>query len=154
MFSEQVTKSKSPLPITWKYALSLSLTDIGFDYSVLCKFRQRLLKHDATQQLLDVFLSQLSEKGWLKASSKQRTDSTHVLSAVRRLNQLELVHETLQHALNELAVMAPEWLRSRVSRDWFDAYSQRTSNYLLPKKAVERQAWASKIGADGFYLLR
>lgn len=62
--------------LTWKYALSLSLTDTGFDYSVLCEFRQRLLNHDAAQRLLDVFLLQLSEKGWLKARGKQRTDST------------------------------------------------------------------------------
>jgi len=27
--------------IAWKYALSLPLTDAGFDYSVLCEFRQR-----------------------------------------------------------------------------------------------------------------
>lgn len=140
--------------LTWKYALSLSLTDTGFDYSVLCEFRQRLLNHDAAQRLLDVFLLQLSEKGWLKARGKQRTDSTHILSAVRRLNQLELVHETLRHALNELAIAAPDWLRSRVTQDWFDAYSQRTSNYLLPKKASARQAWASQVGADGLYLLR
>jgi transposase len=25
--------------IAWKYALSLFLTDAGFDYSVLCEFR-------------------------------------------------------------------------------------------------------------------
>ena len=42
--------------ITWKYALSLSLTDAGFDYSVLCEFRQRLLDHDAAQRLLDALL--------------------------------------------------------------------------------------------------
>lgn len=140
--------------LTWKYALSLSLTDTGFDYSVLCEFRQRLLNHDAAQRLLDVFLSQLSAKGWLKARGKQRTDSTHILSAVRRLNQLELVHETLRHTLNELALAAPDWLRDRVNQDWFEAYSQRTSNYLLPQKASERQAWASQVGADGYYLLR
>jgi transposase len=29
--------------IDWKYALSLELEDGGFDYSVLCEFRQRLL---------------------------------------------------------------------------------------------------------------
>ncbi len=132
--------------IAWKYALSLSLTDAGFDYSVLSEFRQRLLDHDAAQQLLDVMLKQFSEQGWLKTRGKQRTDSTHILAAIRRLNQLELVHETLRHALNELAAEAPAWLRQRVTADWFDSYSQRTSNYLLPKKDAERKAWGNGSG--------
>ena len=139
--------------IAWKYALSLPLTDAGFDYSVLCEFRQRLLDHDAGQQLLDVMLKRFAGQGWLKTRGRQRTDSTHILAAIRRLNQLELVHETLRHALNELALEAPAWLRQRVNADWFDSYSQRTSNYLLPKKDAERKVWAERVGQDGLYLL-
>src|SRR5438067_816904 len=33
--------------IDWKYALSLELTDSGFDYSVLSEFRSRLVAGDA-----------------------------------------------------------------------------------------------------------
>jgi len=140
--------------IAWKYALSLRLTDAGFDYSVLCEFRQRLLDHDAAQRLLDALLQQFAARGWLKSRSKQRTDSTHILAATRRLNQLELVHETLRHALNELALEAPAWLKQRVNAEWFDTYNQRTSNYLLPKKDTERKVWAEGVGQDGLYLLR
>jgi transposase len=32
--------------------------------------------------------------GWLKSHGQQRTDSTHVLAAIRELNRLELVAET------------------------------------------------------------
>ena len=38
--------------IDWKYLLALDLTDPGFDYSVLCEFRSRLLEHDAEGRLL------------------------------------------------------------------------------------------------------
>jgi transposase len=69
------------------------------------------------------------------------------------LNQLELVHETLRHALNELAVQAPDWLKQQVTADWFDHYSRRTNHYLLPKKEDERQVWAERIGRDGLFLL-
>ena len=92
--------------IAWKYALSLRLTYAGFDYSVLCEFRQRLLDHDAAQRLLDALLQQFAVRCWFTSRGKQRTDSTHILAATRRLNQLELVHETLRHALNELALEA------------------------------------------------
>src|SRR4051794_5856595 len=38
--------------IDWKYLLALDLADPGFDYSVLCEFRGRLLQHEATGRLL------------------------------------------------------------------------------------------------------
>src|SRR3978361_898789 len=37
--------------IDWKYLLALELTDPGFDYSVLCEFRGRLLQHEAPRTL-------------------------------------------------------------------------------------------------------
>jgi transposase len=139
--------------IAWKYVLSLELTNEGFDFSVLSAFRQRLLEHAAGQRLMDEMLEQFREKGLLKVHGKQRTDSTHILAAVRNLNQLELVHETLQHALNDLATQAPDRLLSWISSDWFDRYSKRTSNYLLPKAKARRRTWAEQVGEDGLFLL-
>ena len=139
--------------IDWKYALSLELTDDGFDFSVLSEFRSRLVTSGAEARLFQIMLNQFEERGLLKSRGKQRTDSTHILAAIRRLNQLELVHETFRYALNELALQAAAWLKCRVSADWFDRYSQRTSNYLLPKKESERQTWAEQVGRDGLWLL-
>jgi hypothetical protein len=42
------------------------------------------------------------------ARGKQRTDSTHVLAKIRALNRVLCVGETLRHALNCLAIVAPE----------------------------------------------
>lgn len=139
--------------IVWKYVLSLALTDAGFDFSVLSEFRQRLVDHEAGERLLDEMLQQFKAKGLLKARGKQRTDSTHILAAVRKLNQLELVHETLRHTLNQLALAAPAWLKSWVPGEWFDRYGERTSNYLLPKAETERQQWAKMVGQDGLWVL-
>ena len=64
---------------TWidvKYALSLDLTDAGFDFSILSEFRSRLLAHGAEQRLFEIMLEQFRTRGWLKARGKQRTDST------------------------------------------------------------------------------
>ncbi len=94
--------------LDWKYLLGLELTDPGFDFSVLSEFRDRLLAGDAEERLLDILLEKCRAMGLLKARGRQRTDLTHVLSAVRLLNQLELVAETLRAALNELATVAPE----------------------------------------------
>lgn len=139
--------------IDWKYTLSLEMQDAGFHYSVLSEFRRRLITGGQEELLLQMMVNCFKEKKLLKQRGKQRTDSTYVLAAVRHLNQLELVHETLRYALNELAVQAPAWLKRQVAADWFDHYSERTSNYLLPKKEEERQAWAERVGQDGIFLL-
>jgi transposase len=76
--------------IDWKYALGLELTDEGFDASLLCEFRERLLAQQAERRLFEHLVNQLQQRGWIKKRGIQRTDSTHVLAAVRRLNRLEL----------------------------------------------------------------
>lgn len=92
--------------IDWKYLLSLDLTDPGFDASVLSEFRSRLVAGHA-----ETLLTLCRERRLLVARGRQRTDSTHVLGAVRSLNRLGCVTETLRAALNALTVAAPEWLR-------------------------------------------
>ncbi len=71
--------------IDWKYLLGLELADPGFDFSVLCEFRARLIAGEAEMQLLDGLLGQCRQLGLLKERGRQRTDSTHVLASVRVL---------------------------------------------------------------------
>lgn len=93
--------------IDWKYALGLELTDPGFDFSVLSEFRARLVEADAGQQIFDRVLESARQAGVLKAPGRARTDSTHVLAAIRSPNRLEFVIETMRAALNALAAAAP-----------------------------------------------
>lgn len=139
--------------IDWKYALSLELTDAGFDASVLSEFRSRLVQHEAEARLFEGMLSALQARGLLKTRGKQRTDSTHILANVRELNRLEFVGETLRAALNELATVAPDWLKMIVSPDWFERYSRPFNDYRLPQKEAERLALGEQIGRDGITLL-
>jgi len=139
--------------IDWKYALGLELTDPGFDFSALSEFRTRLLAGGAEQLLLDRLLSHFRERGLLKARGKQRTDSTHGLAAIRVMNRLESVTETLRAALNSLAEAAPEWLRAFAPADWYARYAQRAEQSRMPHKEPERTRYAQQVGADGFRLL-
>lgn len=139
--------------IDWKYALGLDLTDEGFHYSALSEFRTRLVQGGMEQVLLDTLLQRCQERGWLRARGRQRTDSTYILGAVKALNQLELVGETLRHALNVLATVAPEWLKPQVQPEWFERYAERIEDYRLPKDKTEREALSATIGADGYTLL-
>jgi transposase len=139
--------------IDWKYALGLELTDPGGDASVLCEFRARLIAGNLEQALLETMLARFKERGLLKARGQQRTDSTHVLAAVRTLNRLESIGETLRAALNSLATVAPAWLADLVAPDWFERYATRVEEYRLPKGEAARTALGERIGADGHTIL-
>src|SRR5499427_9166817 len=139
--------------IDWKYLLSLELTDPGFDFSVLSEFRDRLLAGSAEELLLDKLLERCQALGLLTARGQQRTDSTHVLAAIRVLNRLELVAETLRAALNAVATVAPAWLQALTPLAWYERYSRRIEESRLPKATAAREAYAQTVGEDGFLLL-
>jgi transposase len=139
--------------IDWKYLLSLELTDPGFDFSVLSEFRDRLLAGRAEALLLEKLLERCRTMGLLKARGQQRTDSTHVLAAIRVMNRLELVAETLRAALNELATVAPAWLQGRAPLAWYERYGRRIEDTRLPQGQASRDAYAQMVGEDGFALL-
>ena len=137
----------------WKYALSLDLHDPGFDFTLLHDFRQRLLTHEAAQRLLDTFLSTCKAHGWITARGTQRTDSTHVLAAIRNLHRLECVLEAMHYALNQLSDADPTWVQQHVPPEWYARYGLRSDQARLPKDASKREALAHQIGRDGYQLL-
>ncbi len=139
--------------IDWKYLLSLELSDPGFDFSVLSEFRDRLLAGGAEDLLLDKLLERSRALGWLKTRGQQRTDSTHVLAAIRVLNRLELVAETLRAALNDVATIAPTWLQGVAPLAWYERYSKRIEETHLPREQAQRDAYVQTVGEDGYALL-
>src|SRR5499426_263499 len=112
--------------IDWKYALSLDLHDPGFDFTLLHDFRERLLTHDAAQRLLDTSLTTCKARGWIKARGTQRTDSTHVLAAIRTLHRVECVLEAMHYALNQLSAAESAWVQQHVSPEWYTRYGLRS----------------------------
>src|SRR4051812_41239143 len=137
----------------WKSLLGLELDAPGFDFSVLCEFRARLIAGGAEHLLLEAMLATCKARGLVGPRGKQRTDSTHVLAAIRTLNRLELVGETLRVALNSLATVAPQWLREAAPAGWFARSSARVEESRLPKGKEARYAHAEVIGGDGYQLL-
>jgi len=140
--------------IDWKYVLGLDLTDPGFHHTVLSEFRTRLVAGQAEHLLLDTLLTLARTQGLLKTRGRQRTDSTHVLAAIRVLNRLERVGETLRAALNSLAVVAPAWVQALAPPEWYERYAHRVENYQMPKTDAARKALAAVIGTDGQVLLQ
>jgi transposase len=139
--------------VSWKYALGLELDDQGFDASVLSEFRSRLVAGDLTCLALDALLARLAGLGLVKAGGRQRTDSTHVLGAIRELNRLELAGETLRAALEALAAAAPGWLAGVIDESWQQVYGARIDELHLPESQATRQDLMVRYGAGGYCLL-
>src|SRR5215204_4064383 len=139
--------------IDWKYALGLQLTDPGFNFSVLSEFRTRLVEGGKERLLLEKLLEGCKERGYLKVRGRARTDSTHVLGALRILSKWERTAETMRAALNALASVDPEWLTEHADPEWFERYGRRIEDQKLPKGKEAREEHLKTVGADGMRLL-
>jgi Transposase DDE domain/Transposase domain (DUF772) len=136
----------------WKLALNLKLSEGGFHPTTLVYFRQRLIEHAKSDVAMRAVLAALQKEGLLPKGSKQRLDSTHVLSAVRDLSALECVRETLRLALEELA----RGLADSERPDFWDLFWERyVESKLDYKSGIEMlKNKHQQAGQDGLRLLR
>ena len=139
--------------LAWTYLLGLELTDPGFHVSILSDVRARLVAGGTEHLLLDALRERCKAVGLVTPRGKQRTDSTHVLAAVRALNRLACVGETLRAALNVRAVVVPDWLQAQVPPAWHARYDHRVESPRGRLSAAAFAALAETIGADGRHLL-
>lgn len=139
--------------IDWKYLLGLELTDPGFDYSILSRFRDRLVEGNAEMLLLQQILDKSQKLGLIRSRSDMRTDATHVIASVRNMNRSELVGETLRAALNVIATVDPKWLVSSVDGSWYLKYAKRFEMNRSPLTKEAMVAATEDIGLDGMTLL-
>lgn len=140
--------------ISWKYALGLDLDDAGFDASVLTEFRTRLAEEGRADGLLELMLDRLKTAGLVKAGGRQRTDSTHIIACVRRLNRIETVGETLRVALEAIAAISPGFVVPLLEIGWDERYGRKVETCrLLSRKNASAQILADQIGADGAKLM-
>ena len=140
--------------IDWKYALGLDLPDPGFDDSILSEFRARVADGGLDQMVLGTLLERLAASGLVAAGGKIRTDSTHVIAAVRDLNRLELAGESVRACLEALAVAAPGWLAGHLDESWGKRYAARIDTWRMPASATKKKELALAYGRDGCTLLK
>src|SRR5919199_5234015 len=67
--------------LRWKHALGLGLEDVGFDATVLCHFRRKLLDRGLERALFHRLVNAAREAGLIARTAAQVVDSSHVLGA-------------------------------------------------------------------------
>jgi hypothetical protein len=140
--------------ISWKYALGLTLDYAGFDFSALSEFRSRLAQEGRADRLLSLMLERLKEAGLVKAGDPQRTDSTHVIACVRRLNRIETLGEGLRAAMEEIARTSPGFIVPLLRPGWDERYGRKVeTSRLLRRKNASADKLVEQIGVDGLSLL-
>lgn len=137
--SDRETEARVRFDLRWKHALGLALEDTGFDATVLCVFRRKLLEHHLTRTLFDRLVTAAREAGILAKDATQLLDSSHILGAagvrdtytlirggirklLRALGYTPARHEELGERLGwYLDPTAPE----KPDLDWSDAAARR-----------------------------
>jgi transposase len=98
-------------------------------------------------------IDRVREHKLLKARTRQRTDSPHVLAVVRDLNRREKVVETLRATLHVLAPVTPDWGRMHLPLEGVERDRRRAQDYRLAQDAPARERLAAQVGTDGPQLL-
>ena len=136
----------------WKLALNLKLSEGGFHPTTLVYFRQRLIEHGKADLAMRAVLEALQKEGLVPKRSKQRLDSTHVLSAVRDLSALECVRESLRLALEELGAKLAESERPDFWELFWERYVQSALDYRAGQEVLKNKH--HQAGQDGQRLLQ
>ena len=100
--------------------------------------------------LRDKLLERCRTMGLLKARGQQRTDSTHVAVAIRVMNRLELVAETLRSSAQRAGDGGPRLAARDGALAWYERYGKRIED---TRRQASRDAYAQRVGEEGFALL-
>ncbi len=106
--------------LLWQHALELTPDEAHLAQKTLHNFRARLLAHDRGRQAFEATTDGILQALGTKVT-RQRLDSTHVLSNIAVLSRLGLLCETLRHFLKTLAAEHPR-LYGRVSKRLRERY--------------------------------
>ena len=105
--------------------MHLPLEDVGFDFSVLSEFRDRLIEGQAEKRVFEKLVGEIRALRLIKERGKQRSDSIAMLVKVRRLSRIEMVVETLRLAMVALVEENREWCEEIIPPSWEDKYGER-----------------------------
>lgn len=150
--------------LRWKHALGLDLQDRGFDATVMCRFRRKLLDRGLEPGTLRVLFERLvgaaREAGLMAKDADQLVDSSHVLGAAGVRDTYTLLRGGIRKLLRALGYnpskrgelgerlgwyLDPE-APEKPDLDWSDPEARREQ---LREVVEDARAVLALVGAEG-----
>ncbi len=140
--SDAEAEQRVRFDLRWKHALGLGLEDAGFDATVLCHFRRKLLDRGLERALFHRLVNAAREAGFIAKDAAQLVDSSHVLGAAGVRDSYTLIRGGIRKLLRALGYTAS-------SRS---ALGERLGWYLDPEAAEKPDLDWSDAAARAAYL--
>lgn len=103
--SDAETEARMRFDLRWKHALGIGLEDEGFDSTVLCRFRRKLLDRRLERTLFERVVNAAREAGLITKNATQLLDSSHVLGAAGARDTYALIRGGIRKLLRALGYM-------------------------------------------------
>ena len=100
--SDAEAEQRMRFDLRWKHALGLDLEDEGFDATVLCHFRRKLLERGLERELFERLVSAARDAGLLAKDARQLLDSSHILGAAGARDTYTLIRGSIRKLLRAL----------------------------------------------------
>ena len=88
--------------LRWKHALGLNLKDEGFDATVFCRFRRKLLERGLERNLFERLVKVARGAGLITKDATQLLDSSHILGAAGARDTYTLIRGAIRRLLRSL----------------------------------------------------
>ena len=153
--TDQETVSHLAFNIQWHYILDLTTEDDSTKY--ICERTLRNYRRKMQDLHLEDILFRVLTDKLLKAfnvpTQKQRLDSTHIHSDMKRLRRLNLFQETIRLFLREFEKKEPGQFISLLPDELIKRYQKQTSGYFGQVKPSEAKEKLDQAARDLFLLV-
>src|SRR5918997_4435478 len=100
--SDAEAEQRMRFDLRWKHALGIGLEEEGFDATVLCRFRRKLLDHGLEHALFERLVNAAREAGLITKDAAQLIDSSHILGAAGARDTYALIRGGIRNLLRAL----------------------------------------------------
>ena len=137
--------------LDWKIALHLPVGEkSSFHPSTLCYYRRRLKDHHAMSLIFDKTVALAQEKGFIKKTTSQRVDATHIIAHVNRIATTDLLFRAVKCLTEEIEKKDADYYEQEMPHYIRERYSRRFSSFGMGKD--KRAEKLSEIVEDGLLI--
>jgi hypothetical protein len=148
--TDEETIRQLAFSIEWHYALNIHQEDDDSKYlgeRTLRTYRMIVTELEIDRILFRVLTDKLLDQ--LNISTrKQRLDSTHIRSDMRRLSRLELFRKTIQKFLKVMQREHPRLLKKYVEAELVERYLKEKNGYFSQVKPSEAKTTLQQVAED------